>query len=266
MAAGLDLIVITDHNSSENVSAVRAACEPDVHVLGGMEITSSEDIHIIAICPDRDALAELQNEVYRHLPGTNDPDLFGEQYIVDEEGFIVDSNNHLLAGATDLEIEALILLVRKHNGLVIASHVDRMSYSVTSQLGFIPPGFDIDAVELSALAGREHFSDEAYRYPRVMGSDAHEPDQIGSAWISISNESTASVSPSRGSPSRGSSGSRAPMRGSPTFSDVAFALESGGTRTGRTGDPRNGGPRNGEPSTNESATRASATRASVIRK
>ena len=210
IAAGLELIAVTDHNSTENVLAVQAACEPDVRVLGGMEITSSEEIHMIAICPDRDALAGLREEVYDHLPGTNDPERFGDQYIVDREGYVVDTNTHLLAGATDLDIDALINLVRGYNGMIIACHVDRMSYSVISQLGFIPPELDVDAVELSKLAGREHFSEAAYRYPIVMGSDAHEPHQIGSSSISISG-------------------------GSPEFSDIVRVLQSAGNfNDGRT--------------------------------
>ena len=203
IAAGLRLIAVTDHNSSENVSAVQTACEPDICVLGGMEITSAEEIHLIAICPDRDALAELQRSVYDHLPGRNDPERFGDQYIVDEDGYIVETNDHLLAGATDLDLDGVIRLVRSHDGVVIASHVDRMSFSIVSQLGFIPPGLDIDAVELSKLAGPEHYLEGSYSYPIVMGSDAHEPDQIGSASIVVSGVS-------------------------PTYADISSALSSTG--------------------------------------
>ena len=74
-----------------------------------------------------------------------------------------------------------------------------MSYSIISQLGFMPPELDVDAVELSGLAGPEHFAEAAYPYPIVMGSDAHKPDQIGSASIAISG-------------------------GSPDFSDIARVL------------------------------------------
>jgi len=47
---GLDIIAITDHNTAENIIAVKeAATGRDLTVLAGMEITSSEEVHIIAL-------------------------------------------------------------------------------------------------------------------------------------------------------------------------------------------------------------------------
>ena len=69
-------------------------------------------------------------------------------------------------------------------GLAVASHIDRDSFSVVSQLGFIPPGSGLEAVELSPradLAGaREAFGLDA-DLPVVRFSDAHKPEEIGAA-------------------------------------------------------------------------------------
>jgi len=46
----IDIIAITDHNSAENVIAARkAAKNSDLTVLAGMEITTSEEAHILAL-------------------------------------------------------------------------------------------------------------------------------------------------------------------------------------------------------------------------
>ena len=48
--SGLDVIGICDHNTAENVPAVRCAgSELNLRVLGGMEITTQEEVHILAL-------------------------------------------------------------------------------------------------------------------------------------------------------------------------------------------------------------------------
>ena len=74
----LDEIGICDHNSAENVQAARKAGEREgVQVLGGMEICSSEEVHILTFFNDDDALFEMQNIVYENLSGENDVIIVG---------------------------------------------------------------------------------------------------------------------------------------------------------------------------------------------
>ena len=64
---GLDVIGICDHNSSENVIAVRKAGEKyNLKVLGGMEVTSKEEVHILALFDEDKKLSELQKTVYEN--------------------------------------------------------------------------------------------------------------------------------------------------------------------------------------------------------
>ena len=83
---GIDIIAITDHNSAENVEAVRgAALGKGVTVLGGMEVTSSEEVHLLALFAEREQLLRMQDIVYENLPsGENDERLYGRQVIVNE--------------------------------------------------------------------------------------------------------------------------------------------------------------------------------------
>jgi PHP family Zn ribbon phosphoesterase len=85
-------------------------------------------------------------------------------------------------GATDLDLDRLVAAIGERGGLAVAAHIDRDSYSVTSQLGFIPSDLDLAAVGISrqlSLAGaRERFPEYRDR-AFVSTSDAHDLDQLG---------------------------------------------------------------------------------------
>ena len=184
----LQAIGICDHNASENVVAVRnsaAAARSRITVFGGMEITTEEEIHILAIFESDDDLGRMQNLVYGALPGKNDPGAFGQQYIVDEEDYVTGINEKLLMGATTIPLDGVVEAIHRHNGLAIASHIDRASFSLISQLGMIPENLVLDAVELSPHFMNSPFVIEETAYPVVMFSDAHMPEDIGRAYTSF---------------------------------------------------------------------------------
>ena len=173
---GLDLIAICDHNSAENTQAVsRAAEKAGLAVLPGIEITSREEVHVLGLFGEDRRVAAMQEVVYDHLPGENDPDAFGEQLVMDEQDHVIGHNRRLLIGATDLSLGEVVRAVHEFDGLAIASHVDRPSFSVFSQLGFIPEGLGLDAVEVG--------SGPVPALPQsllvIRSSDAHSPSQIG---------------------------------------------------------------------------------------
>ena len=86
VSKGLDLIGVCDHNSAENVLAVKkAGSQNGLMVLGGMEVTSSEEAHILVFFDNDDDLLDFQGYIYRHLEGTNDERAFGMQVIADDE-------------------------------------------------------------------------------------------------------------------------------------------------------------------------------------
>jgi len=178
---GLDIIGICDHNSAENVSAVKKAGQREaVQVLGGMEICSSEEVHIMVFFNDDDALLEMQNIVYENLPGKNDESYFGTQLLADEYDRIVGSTEKLLIGSTSLEIEQIVESVHNLDGLAIASHIDRDSFSIIAQLGFIPDELSLDALELSWRCPSSEVNNyENYGLPLIKSSDAHFPSNIG---------------------------------------------------------------------------------------
>ena len=173
---GLDLIAICDHNSSENVQAVvRAAEKVGLAVIGGMEITSREEVHVLGLFQEDRLLSAVQEVIYDNLPGENDPGIFGEQLVMDGQDRVIRRNRRLLIGATDLSLDVVVRIIHEFSGLAIASHVDRPSFSVLSQLGFIPEDLKLDGVEVCS----ERVPALPGNMPVVRSSDAHRPGEIG---------------------------------------------------------------------------------------
>jgi 3',5'-nucleoside bisphosphate phosphatase len=191
---GLDLIGVCDHNSAENVLAVRRAGQAaGLMVLGGMEVTSSEEAHILVFFDRDDDLLRFQDVVYGHLSGKNDEKRFGQQVVADEEDVVTGFNERLLIAATSLSVERVVTAARSSSGesLVIAAHVDRDVFSLIGQLGFIPPHLALDAVEVSRHLtfdeARKRFAD-CSKSPLITASDAHQPEDIGSRAVCLTVE------------------------------------------------------------------------------
>lgn len=182
----IEVIGITDHNSAENVSAVKQqAAGYGITVIGGMEVTTEEEAHILALFDRDDELEDFQSFVYGHLHGANSPEDFGHQWVVDFEGGVLDMNPRLLIGATELSVHRVADAVHERNGMAIAAHVDRPVFSVLSQLGFIPDDLVLEAVELSPFYGESGIDPESLNHPWVTFSDAHFEGEIGRAWTEL---------------------------------------------------------------------------------
>lgn len=178
---GLDIIGICDHNSVENVFAIkRRAIRTGIEVLGGIEITSSEEVHIIGLFDEESSLLKIGEIVYDNLPPQeNDEALFGEQLVSDEYDRIIKNNKRLLIGATKLKVDQIVDIIHCLDGLAIASHVDREAFSIIGQLGFIPEGVRIDAIEFSPNYRLSNNSSTSWNLARVFFSDAHRIPEIG---------------------------------------------------------------------------------------
>jgi PHP family Zn ribbon phosphoesterase len=198
---GLDLIGICDHNSAENALAIKkAGRSKGLMVVGGMEVASSEEAHLLVFFDRDDDLLTFQELVYRHLQGKNDERAFGTQVIANEDDGVDGFCDRLLIGATSLPAASIVEAARTAKGesLVIAAHVDRESFSMIGQLGFIPPGLALDALEISrhttVARARERFPD-CKAYPIITSSDAHSPEDIGRrfTWFTIEDGTVAEI-------------------------------------------------------------------------
>jgi PHP family Zn ribbon phosphoesterase len=211
-AAGqhIEVIAICDHNSAENVCAVTKAAESkNIVVLPGIEVCTSEEIHLLAIFDNVNSVFDMQSLVFGHLAGSNDPEAFGLQVVANEFDEVVGFQNRLLIGAIDLPVERVVDEIHRRGGAAIASHIDRESYSVISQLGFIPDTLKFDALELSSHIriddARAQFA-SCSESPFIRNSDAHFLKDIGM-------------------------NTSAYMIGKPTFQEILMALRSEDGRT-----------------------------------
>jgi hypothetical protein len=180
---GINLIAVTDHNASANVSAVqRAAVGTDLTILPGMELQTREEVHLLCLFDNLDQLADWQGQVDRALPNLkNDPEHFGDQFIVDETGEFLCREERLLLTSTTFSIEAAFAAVDQLGGMVIPAHVERTAFGLFPVLGFIPAGLPIVALEISSrlpagAAARVH--PQLAEHPLLVGGDAHMLDQI----------------------------------------------------------------------------------------
>ena len=122
----------------------------------------------------------MQETIYKNLDGKNDENVLGEQIIVNESNEPIGINDRLLIGATRLNVDKIVKLIHDYEGIAIASHIDRESFSIIGQLGFIPGDIPLDAVELSLnykLKQAEKYED--HKFPIVTFSDSHFIHDIG---------------------------------------------------------------------------------------
>ena len=148
---GINLIAITDHNSSANIESVQIAARGSgLEVLPGMELQTREDIHSLCLFDTLEQINKLQKEVDLTLPSIkNDPDHFGEQFVVDETGEFIRREERLLITSSRLSINEAFNIVTELGGLFIPAHINRKTFGLIESLGFIPPEISFPAVEIS---------------------------------------------------------------------------------------------------------------------
>jgi hypothetical protein len=204
---GLAMIAVCDHNSAGNVRAVMEAAvqaasagEAAPAVIAGMEITTAEEAHVLGLFPNPHAAAAAAEEVLAGLPpwrplsprgspvGARSP----EQDLVDASGAVVGVEQRMLSAASRFPLSETVDLIHRHGGLAVAAHMDRRSFSVVSQLGFLPPGVAFDGLEISAagVARGRAAGFAGHGLPLVSSSDSHFLDDIGVSAAALQVEGT----------------------------------------------------------------------------
>jgi hypothetical protein len=184
---GLDIIGITDHNTTKHCElAEKIGKANGVFVLKGAEVTTKEEVHCLAFFENVQLLNKFQLYLELHLPDIpNNPDKFGYQVVIDENENIIENVEKLLITALDQSIDQLEQKVHELGGLFIPAHVNRSKNSLISQLGFVPPGLKVEALELSKYITKEEFlmkNQYLKNYRFVQSSDAHFIENIGDAY------------------------------------------------------------------------------------
>lgn len=154
---GVDAVAITDHNASANAAAaVEAAKSYGVKVFPGMEVECREEAHIVVLFDTLEQLAAWQKIVDANMSGLkNNAERFGAQFIVDDDDNFIAEEERMLLGPLKLPAAEVIQKVNAMGGMAIAAHVDRPSYSLLMQLGFLPSDMGLAAAEISSAGIRE---------------------------------------------------------------------------------------------------------------
>ncbi|MBP3361762.1 MAG: PHP domain-containing protein [Clostridia bacterium] len=175
---GLDIIAVTDHNSCGNVEAVMKAADGKILVVPGMEIETSEEIHVVSYFPDLESALKTEAVVKDNLPFIeNNTEIYGNQYFMDENDEITGEEKSLLVSATQLDLYSVVRLVKDNGGVPVPAHIDRSSYSVLSNLGFLPEDLGVTAVEITPMR-RKFFENDYLKYNILSNSDAHYLENI----------------------------------------------------------------------------------------
>ena len=154
---GLDVIALTDHNTSLNCEAITKIAEKKgLCVLPGMELTTSEEIHAVCLFDTLDKALKFSEYVSLHqIKIKNRADIYGRQVIMDENDNEIGELDNLLILATDISISNACELVKSFGGVCFPAHIDRDSCSVLSVLGEINKDFNFNTAEIFDLTKKD---------------------------------------------------------------------------------------------------------------
>ena len=149
----LGAIALTDHNSCRNCTATKKVADSyGILFIPGMELTTSEEIHVLCYFPTVKKALEWDKLVYSRLQKIdNNPEIFGDQLILDENDNIVEKEDKLLINATTISFDEVFALIKDYNGVAVPAHIDKNSNSLISQLGFVPEGSIFSSFEVKSM-------------------------------------------------------------------------------------------------------------------
>lgn len=189
---GMDMIALTDHNSCRNCeAAVRAGKEAGLTVVPGMELTTSEEAHVVCLFPTVEQAMAFSGYVEERYPKIdNRPEIFGDQLIMDWQDEVVGRVPQLLINASSISVNEMPGLMARFGGAAFPAHIDHDSYSVISSLGVIPAEAGFRAAEISAKGDRELLTQwypELQEMILLLDSDAHYLDWLKErrSWLDL---------------------------------------------------------------------------------
>lgn len=174
---GLNIVALTDHNTTDNCPAFfEAAKRYGIIPIAGMELTTSEDIHIVCLFETLDGAMAFGARIKElRIPIDNRPDIFGHQLILDGQDNIIGEENNLLINATLISVEEVPALVAEFGGICYPAHIDRQSNGIISILGTFPSSPHFNCVELHDGTKRDEYIQKYNLQDKkiIVSSDAH---------------------------------------------------------------------------------------------
>lgn len=182
--AGLQVVALTDHNSTGNCAAfAKAAQRHGLLAVPGMELCTKEEVHVVCLFPDLESAQACSQKVKKLLPAVpNNPAIFGRQLLMDENDNVLGEETALLAGAADISVYDVAQFVTGFGGICYPAHIDRSANSLLSQLGIWDPELPFLLAEVSMNCPEDLFQRRDLQCLRhIKASDAHYLHQIPNA-------------------------------------------------------------------------------------
>ncbi|MBR3149117.1 MAG: PHP domain-containing protein [Eubacterium sp.] len=174
---GLNVIALTDHNTCKNCPAFFEACKRyGVIPVAGMELTTSEDIHVVCLFERlEDAMAFDAEIDKRRILIKNKKEIFGNQLITDGEDNVIGEEENLLSNATTVSLEEVPELVKRFDGVCYPAHIDRQANGVISVLGTFPETPHFDIIEINQADKVSEYVEKYKLHDKlvIISSDAH---------------------------------------------------------------------------------------------
>ncbi|TFG83559.1 MAG: PHP domain-containing protein [Erysipelotrichales bacterium] len=188
---GLELISVTDHNSIDNQAAIAYAAQRyGIAYWYGVELQTREEVHILGYFKTIDELEHFDRWLQKKRDKTpNRPDLFGNQYILDEQDEIMGVQTDSLIRSLDANLDECINAIRSANGKIVLAHVMDRKNGILNQLAFIPKKLDYDGIEITDSKQRDLLIQQfpwLNDKPFFVNSDAHTLVSIKEAAYEIS--------------------------------------------------------------------------------
>ena len=151
---GLDVIALTDHNTSLNCeAAMKVGDAVGVLVIPGMELTTAEDIHAVCLFPALKNALKFSEYVDQHrIKVKNKAEIYGRQVIMNEDDEEIGEIEHLLIPASFIGIGEAYAKAKEFGGICYPAHIDRDSLSILSVLGEIDPYCNFKTAELADIS------------------------------------------------------------------------------------------------------------------
>ena len=164
---GLNAIALSDHNTGKNCPAAMAVGRRNgLVVLPAMELTTSEDIHILCLFEKYEGLEKLETYIQKtRLRVKNKPEIFGRQLIMDENDEIIGQEEDLLIVSSGVSVEEAEALVAGFGGIAVPAHIDKQANGLVGVLGAFDYNLGFKMIESTLGSG--------VNLPRLTDSDAH---------------------------------------------------------------------------------------------
>lgn len=174
---GLNIMALTDHNTTKNCPAFfTAAKRHGIVPIAGMELTTAEDIHVVFLFRELSSAMSFDDFVAeKRILIKNRTDIYGDQLVTDSDDNVVATEEYLLSNSTTVSIDECPRLAERFGAVCYPAHIDREANGVIAVLGTFP---DYLGFKCAELRDKENVEKYFAAYPLggalpIISSDAH---------------------------------------------------------------------------------------------